>query len=232
MKESGSTDLSLKRRQTCKPWLIAILCGALSPFTSLVFAIRQRSLALALIPVATIFTANLLIYPPGFRQDHIIRLILQGICGLAVYFVTYRQRYEINDQTLSYPKNCLSDNADEESYEFNSFINYFSIAGIFILRDFVKSNLLNYNLYNVILVSVVCYSIFAVAIFWIDYYFLFSIKKISFKNILNFNKIKIEGPKNKNQTLKERLEELKDLYDQGLISEDEYKSSKAKSLNL
>tara|TARA_Y100001968_G_scaffold320491_1_gene353493 strand:- start:129 stop:857 length:729 start_codon:yes stop_codon:yes gene_type:complete len=237
------TDLAHKRRQACKPWLIAILCGALSPLTTLVFAIRQRSWAICFIPIITIFTLNILIYPPGFSQGNIIRLVVQGICGLAVYFISYRQKYEVNDETKLYAKNFTS--KFSTYHHPNALVNALPVTGIFIIGPFVKTKLLSYDINNYWISWFICYSIFATVLYWTDYYFIFSIKKILYNNKLNLNiaipvkntiknikESKTEQDIYQNEKLKGRLEELKELYERGLISQEEYKSLKAKALGL
>ena len=51
----------MERREKCNPTLIGVFVGVVSPLSSLIWGIRQRSLKLALFPYLFVFVAGFII---------------------------------------------------------------------------------------------------------------------------------------------------------------------------
>ena len=51
----------IERREKCNPTLIGVFVGVVSPLSSVIWGIRQRSLKLALFPYLFVFVAGLII---------------------------------------------------------------------------------------------------------------------------------------------------------------------------
>ena len=76
-----------QRREECNPVLIGIFVGLISPLTSLIWGIRQRSWSLSLLPYLFVFFVGLIIMAgtgdKEFKTE--VRIPLQIISGIFSY---------------------------------------------------------------------------------------------------------------------------------------------------
>ena len=86
-----------ERREKCNPTLIGIFVGVVSPLTSLIWGIRQRSLKLAIFPYLFVFVAGYLILSLG-RINPLkleIKIPLQLIGGYYSFDLTKKMKEEV-----------------------------------------------------------------------------------------------------------------------------------------
>ena len=85
-----------ERREKCNPTLIGIFVGVVSPLSSLIWGIRQRSLKLAIFPYLFVFVAGYLILSlariNSFKLE--IKIPLQLIGGYYSFDLTKKMKEE------------------------------------------------------------------------------------------------------------------------------------------
>ena len=85
-----------ERREKCNPTLIGIFVGVVSPLSSLIWGIRQRSLKLAIFPYLFVFAAGYLILSlariNSFKLE--IKIPLQLIGGYYSFDLTKKMKEE------------------------------------------------------------------------------------------------------------------------------------------
>ncbi len=85
-----------ERREQCNPTLIGIFVGAVSPLSSLIWGIRQRSLKLALFPYLFVFIAGFIILSLAnetkFKPE--FKIPLQLIAGYYSFDITKKMKEE------------------------------------------------------------------------------------------------------------------------------------------
>ena len=85
-----------ERREKCNPTLIGIFVGIVSPLSSLIWGIRQRSLKLAIFPYLFVFVAGYLILSlariNSFKLE--IKIPLQLIGGYYSFDLTKKMKEE------------------------------------------------------------------------------------------------------------------------------------------
>tara|TARA_B100000579_G_C22784674_1_gene831246 strand:- start:443 stop:1489 length:1047 start_codon:yes stop_codon:yes gene_type:complete len=137
-----TSDIALNNRRLCKPWLIGVLCGLVAPLTTLIYAIRQKSLAVCCIPLLTVFTVETLILPVDRTSSQ--KYIYQIICGLAAYFIAKRQKIEARTDINLRSIASYDDSPTDSGGNFESIGGM--ILGVTLLRPFFKSNLIELQL--------------------------------------------------------------------------------------
>ena len=85
-----------ERREKCNPTLIGIFVGVVSPLSSLIWGIRQRSLKLALFPYLFVFVAGFIILSLAretkFKPE--FKIPLQLIGGYYSFDLTKKMKEE------------------------------------------------------------------------------------------------------------------------------------------
>ena len=85
-----------ERREQCNPTLIGIFVGVVSPLSSLIWGIRQRSLKLALFPYLFVFVAGFIILSLAretkFKPE--FKIPLQLIGGYYSFDLTKKMKEE------------------------------------------------------------------------------------------------------------------------------------------
>ena len=85
-----------ERREKCNPTLIGIFVGIVSPLSSLIWGIRQRSLKLALFPYLFVFVAGFIILSLAketkFKPE--FKIPLQLIGGYYAFDLTKKMKEE------------------------------------------------------------------------------------------------------------------------------------------
>lgn len=134
-----TSDTALNNRRLCKPWLIGILCGLVAPLTTLIYAIRQKSLAVFCIPLLTVFTTEALILPVDRTSSQ--KYIYQIICGAAAYCIAKRQKIEARtDKKLRSISSYQSFDRDTNPEVFGGVV-----IGFALLKPIFRENLLTYG---------------------------------------------------------------------------------------
>ena len=90
-----------QRREKCNPILIGACVGLISPLSSVIWGIRQRSWSLALVPYLLGFCVALLIMTASGREEltNEFKYPLQFIIGLISYEMTKNMKQKaINDK--------------------------------------------------------------------------------------------------------------------------------------
>ena len=87
----------MERREKCNPTLIGLFVGIVSPLSSLIWGIRQRSLKLALFPYLFVFVAGFIILSLArekqFKPEFKIPLQLVG--GYYSFDLTKKMKEEV-----------------------------------------------------------------------------------------------------------------------------------------
>ena len=85
-----------ERREKCNPTLIGIFVGVVSPLSSLIWGIRQRSLKLALFPYLFVFVAGFIILSLAketkFKPE--FKILVQLIGGYYAFDLTKKMKEE------------------------------------------------------------------------------------------------------------------------------------------
>ena len=85
-----------ERREKCNPTLIGLFVGVVSPLSSLIWGIRQRSLKLALFPYLFVFVAGFIILSLAretkFKPE--FKIPLQLIGGYYSFYLTKKMKEE------------------------------------------------------------------------------------------------------------------------------------------
>ena len=75
-----------ERRSKCKPWLIGLVVGAVTPTSCVIWGVRQRSWLLGIIPIAAVVAACFL-YPPD-QFNKLIRHSFQAGGGIIAFSIS------------------------------------------------------------------------------------------------------------------------------------------------
>ena len=86
----------MERREKCNPILIGVFVGIVSPLSSLIWGIRQRSLKLALFPYLFVFVAGFIILSLArekqFKPE--FKILLQLVGGYYSFDLTKKMKEE------------------------------------------------------------------------------------------------------------------------------------------
>ena len=87
-----------QRQKNCKPWLIGILVGLVSPlFVGLIYAIRHKDWKIIVYPIWIFFSVGLLVIPPDIELSS-YGIYLRLFSGLLAYFIVRKNKLSIKVQ--------------------------------------------------------------------------------------------------------------------------------------
>ncbi len=83
-------SISAYRRGKCNPILIGLVVGALSPFASLIWGLRHRSILLTITPMAIIVCIELIF--PSYKLNRNLNYYSKASCGLIAYIISKKNK--------------------------------------------------------------------------------------------------------------------------------------------